>query len=89
MHDGVAVATAGAAEAAAVAGTAVVEVVTGAPVVPAILKVDPKGAVEATTAPVAVRVAAAEEYAPRPLLAPQAARPQERGVHHEGERFRA
>ena len=50
-HDGVAVATAGVAGAAAVAGTAVVEVATAVPVVLAVIQVDPKGTVEATTAP--------------------------------------
>ena len=60
VHGGVAVATAGATGVAAVAGTAVVEVATAAPVVLAVIQVDPKGAVEATTAPVAVEVAAAE-----------------------------
>ena len=54
VHDGVAVATAGAAGAAAVARTAVVEVATRAPVVLAVIQVDSKGAVQATTAPVAV-----------------------------------
>ena len=64
VHDGVAVATAGAAGAAAgvatVAGTAVVEVATAAPVILPVIQVDPKGAVEVTTASVAVGVAAAE-----------------------------
>ena len=41
-------------------GTAIVEVVTTVPVVLAVVHVDPKGEVEATTAPVAVGVAAAE-----------------------------
>ena len=91
MHDGVTVATVRVAGAAAVAGTAVVEVATAVPVVQAVIQVDPKGAVEATAAPVVVGVAAAEVfvYAPRPLLALQTEGPQERGVHHEGERFRA
>ena len=60
MHGGFAVATAGAAGAAAVVGTAVVEVANVVPVVLAVIQVDPKGAVEATTAPVAVGVAAAK-----------------------------
>ena len=91
VHDGVVVATARAAGAAAVAGAAVMEVATAAPVVLAVIQVDPKGAVEATTAPVAVEVAAAEVVVirPRPLLALQAEGPQERGVHHEGDRCRA
>ena len=72
-HDGVAVATAGAAGAAAVAGTAVVEVATAAPVVLAIVQVDSRGAVEATTAPVAVGVAAAEVVVIHPLAAVGAA----------------
>ena len=49
VHDGVAVATTGAAGAAAVVGTALVEVATAAPVVLAAIQVDPKGAVKATT----------------------------------------
>ena len=88
MHDEVALATAGAAGAAAVAGTAMVEVATAGPVVVlAVIQVDPKGAVEATTAPVAVGVAAAEVVVmhPRPLLALQA----ESRVHHEEARFHA
>ena len=89
MHDGVAVATAGAAGAAAVAGTAVVEVATAALDVLVVMQVNPKGALEATTVPVAVGVAAAEVVVihPRPLLALQAEGPRERGVHHEGEWF--
>ena len=59
-HDGVAVATVGATGVAAVAGTAMVEVATAVPVVLAVIQVNPKGAVEATTAPVAVGVAAVE-----------------------------
>ena len=84
-HDGVAVEPAGAAGAAAVAGTAMVEVATAVPVVLAVLHVDPKGAVEAITAPVAVKVAAAEVVVIRPpaALELQAEGPQERGVHHE------
>ena len=66
VHDEVAVATAGAAGAAAVAGTAVVEVVTTAPIVLAVIQVEPKRAVEATTSPVAVGVAAAEVVVVRP-----------------------
>ena len=66
MHDGVSVATAEAAGAAAVAGTAVVEVATAVPVVLAVIQVDPKGAGEATTAPVAVGVEAAEVVVIRP-----------------------
>ena len=42
MRNGVAVATAGVAEAAAVAGTGVVGVATEAPVVLAVIQVDPK-----------------------------------------------
>ena len=72
-HDGVAVATAEAAGAAAVAGTAVAEVATAVPVVLAVIQVDPKGSVEATTAPVAVGVAAAEVVVTRPLAAVGAA----------------
>ena len=60
MHGGAAVATTGAAGAAAVAGTVVVEVAAAVPAVLALIQVDPKGAVEITTAPVAVEVAAAE-----------------------------
>ena len=71
MHGGVAVATAGAAGAAAVAGTVVVEVATAA--VLAVIQVDPKGAVEAKTAPVAVGVAAAEIIVIRPPAAVGAA----------------
>ena len=91
VHDGVAVAIAGAAGAAAVAGTAAVEVATAASVVLAVIQVDPKGAIEATTAPVAVGVAPAEVVVirPRSLMALQVEGPQERGVHHKGERFRA
>ena len=72
-HDGVAVATAGAAGAAAVAGTAMVEVATAVPVVLAVIQVDPKGEVEATTAPVAVGVEAAEVGVIRPPAAVGAA----------------
>ena len=61
-HDGVAVATAGAAGAAAMAEEAIVEVATAVPVVLAVIQVDPKGAVEATTAPVAVGVVAVEIF---------------------------
>ena len=53
-RSGAAVATAGAAGAAAVAGTAMVEVTTAVPVVLAVKQVDPKGALEATTAPIAM-----------------------------------
>ena len=63
----------GAAEAAAVAGTSMVEVATAVPVVLAVIHVNPKGAVEATTAPVAVRVAAAEVVVIRPPAAVGAA----------------
>ena len=77
MHDEVAVATAGAAGAAAgaaaVAGTAVVEVAIAVPVVLAVIQVDPKGAVEPTTAPVAVGVAAAKVVVIRPSAAVGAA----------------
>ena len=66
VHDGVAVATPGAAGAAAVAGTAVVEMATAAPVVLAVIQVAPKEAVEATTAPVTVGVAATEVIVIRP-----------------------
>ena len=69
VHDGGAVATAGAAGAVAVAGTAVVEGVTAAPVVLVGIQMDPKGAVESTTAPVAVGVPAAEVVATRPPIA--------------------
>ena len=62
MHDGVAVATTGAAGVADVAGTAVVVVATAAPVVLAVIQVDPK-------VPVVVRVAAAEVVVIRPLAA--------------------
>ena len=65
-HDGIAVATVGAAGAAAVAETEMVEVATAVSVVLAVLHVDPKGEVEATTAPVAVRVAAVEVDVIRP-----------------------
>ena len=68
-HDVVAIATAGAAGAAAVAGTAMVEVTTVVPVVPAVIQVGSKGAVEATTAPVAVGVAAVEVVVIRPPAA--------------------
>ena len=57
----------------AVAGTAVVEVATAVPVVLAVIQVDPKGAVEATTAPGAVGVAAAEVIVIRPPAAVGAA----------------
>ena len=60
VHYGVTVATAGAAGAAAVAGTAEMEMATAVPVVLAVVQVDPKEAVEATTAPVGVGVVAAE-----------------------------
>ena len=73
MNDEVAVATTGVAGAAAVVGTAVVEVVTGVPVVLAVIQVDPKGAIEATTAPVAVGVAAVEVVVIRPPAAVGAA----------------
>ena len=73
VHDEVTVATAGAARAAAVAGTAVVEVATAAPVVLAVIQVDPEGAVEATTAPVAGGVAAAEVVVIHPPAAVGAA----------------
>ena len=69
MHDEVAVATAGAAGAAAVAGTAVMEVAKAVPVVLAVLQVDPKGAIQATTAPVAMGVAAVEVVVIRPAAA--------------------
>ena len=68
-HDGVAVAIAGAAGAAAVAGIAVVEVATTSPVVLVVIQVDSKKEVEATTAPVAVGVAAAKEVVIRPPAA--------------------
>ena len=73
MHGGVAVATAGAAGAAAVAGTVVVEVATAVPAVLAVIQVDPKGAVEAITVPVAVGVAAVEIIVIRPPAAVGAA----------------
>ena len=73
MHDEVAVATAGAAEAAALAGTAMAEVATAVPVMLAVIQVDPKGAVEATAAPVAVGVAAVEVVVIRPPVAVGAA----------------
>ena len=73
VHDEVAVATAGAAEAEAVAGTAVAEVATAVPVVLAVIQVDPKGAVEAIAAPVAVGVAAVEVVVIRPPAAVGAA----------------
>ena len=79
-HDGVAVATAGAAGAAAVAGTPMVEVATAVPVVLAVIPVDPKGAVETTTAPVAVGVAAAEVVV---IRAPAAVGPAGGGVTGE------
>ena len=69
MHDGVVVATAGAVGAAAVAGTAVVEVTTAVPVVLAVMQVEPKGSLEATTVPVAVGVAAVEVVVIRPPAA--------------------
>ena len=93
MHDGVAVATAGAAGAAAVAGTAVVEVAAAVLVVLAVIQVDPNGAVEATTAPVAVGVAAAEVVVIRPPTAIGAAggggtgersAPRRRGISYPG-----
>ena len=68
-HDGVAVATAGAAGAAAVAGTAMMEVAAAVPLVLAVIQVNPKGAVEATTAPVAMGVVAAEVVVIRPSAA--------------------
>ena len=46
-----------------------VEVATAVPVVLAVIHVNPNGAVEVTTAPVAVRVAAAEVVAIRPQAA--------------------
>ena len=73
VHDGVTVTNAGAAGAAAVVGTAMVEVATVAPVVLAVIQADPKGAVEATTAPVAVGMAAAGEVVIRPQAAAGAA----------------
>ena len=73
MHEGVAVAIAGAAGAAAVAGTAVVEVATAALDVLVVIQVNPKGALEATTAPVVVGVAAAEVVVIRPPAAVGAA----------------
>ena len=73
VHDEVAVATAGAAHAAAVVGTAVAEVATAVPVVLAVIQVDPKGAVDATAAPVAVGVAAVEVVVIRPPAAVGAA----------------
>ena len=73
MHDGVAVTHAGAAGGAAVAGTALVEVATAVPVVLAVIQADLKGEVEATTAPVAVGMAAAEEFVIRPPAAVGAA----------------
>ena len=69
MHDGVAVATAGAAGAAAVVGTAVVEVATAALDVQVVIQVNPKGALEATTAPVVVGVSASEVVVIRPPAA--------------------
>ena len=71
--DGVAVETARAAGAAAVAGTAMVERATAVPVVLAVVQLDPEGAVDATTAPVAVEVAAAEVVVTRPPAAVGAA----------------
>ena len=73
MHDEVAIATAGAAGVAAVAETVVVEVATAVPVVLGVIKVDPKGAVEATAAPVEVGVAAVEVVVIRPPAAVGAA----------------
>ena len=73
MHDEDAVATAGAARAAAVVGTAVVEVATAVPVVLAVMQMELKGAVEITTAPVAVGVAAVEVVVIRPPAAVGAA----------------
>ena len=61
MHDGVAVATTGAAGAAAV-----VEVSTAGPVLLAVKQVDPKGGIKVTTAPVAVGVAEAKVVVIRP-----------------------
>ena len=55
------------------AGIAIVEVATAVPVVLAVIQVDPKGAVEATTAPVAMGVAAAEVVVIRPPAAVSAA----------------
>ena len=52
--------------AVAVVGTAMVEVATAVPVVLAVIQVDPKGAIKATTAPVAVGVAAVEVVVLRP-----------------------
>ena len=72
-HDGVTVATAVAAGTADVAGTAMVEVATAVPVVLAVIHVDPKRAVEATTAPVAKGAAAAEVVVKRPPAAVGAA----------------
>ena len=71
--DGVAVATARAGGAAAVARTAMVEGATAVPVVLAVIHVDPEGAVDATTAPVAVGVAAAEVVVTPPPAAVGAA----------------
>ena len=73
MHDGVMVATAGAAGAAAVVGTAVVEVATAVSVVLTVIQVDFKGALESTKAPVALGVAAAEVVVMRPPVAVGAA----------------
>ena len=50
-----------------------VEVATAVPVVLAVIQVDPKGAVEATTVPVTVGVAAAEVVVIRPPVAVGAA----------------
>ena len=73
VHDGVVVATAGAAEAAAVVGTAMVEVVTAVPVALPAIQVDRKGTIEAMTGPVAVGVAAAEVVVLHPPAAVGAA----------------
>ena len=73
VHDGVAVATAGAARAAAVAGTAMVEVATTVSSSAGVIQMDPEGAVEASTAPVAMGVAAAEVVVIRPPAAVGAA----------------
>ena len=53
--------------------TTVVEITTAVPVALAVIQVDPKGEVEATTAPVAVGVAAAEVVVRRPPVAVGAA----------------
>ena len=65
IHDGVAVAVA-VATARAAGAAAVVEMATAAPVVLTVIQVGPKGAVEATPAPVVVGVAAAEVIVIRP-----------------------